>query len=164
MKIIRYPENISKQDFLQNYSKNMLTCVKASLASSYKQVLKPDDDELWYKYLNLNLDKGVRYVLLLDGEIVRGYIVWFFNEDEVEFYDLYIHPDYQCDGSTLRRLLTLFAYDIKDMEFRELLAYTNFKNDRMNKLLIKRGFKVQQVKKNGTLYFMKVENFLKRFK
>ncbi|MCK5757833.1 MAG: GNAT family N-acetyltransferase [Clostridiales bacterium] len=165
MNIVKFPENIDKTSFLAEYADRILSCLKVSMESSFKQILTltPESDESWYKYLKLNLDKGVRYIMIEDSGSIKGYLVWYFQDDEVQFYDLIIHPDYQCDGSTLRKLLTIFANDIKDKGFAKIVAYTNIKNDRMNKLLIKRGFEVRQVRTRGTEYYIDINKFLNKF-
>ena len=166
MKVIKYPETIDKKTFLDEYSARLLECLKISMESSFPQTLTltPEADDSWYKYLNINLDKGVRYRILEDDARIRGYLVWFYNDDEVQIYDLIIHPYHQCDGSTLRNLLLIFAKDIRYSGFSKLIAYTNSKNDRMNRLLIKRGFTVRQVRSRGTEYYIDLKQFLIKFK
>jgi len=163
MKLIKFPEDISKNEFLNDYASDMLECIKVSMESSYKQNLTLEMDDSWYKYLNINLDKGVRYRILADDVRIRGYLVWFHIEDEVQIYDLIIHPFHQCDGSTLRKLIQTFADDIRYEGFSKLIAYSNLKNDRMNKLLIKRGFEVRQTRARGTEYFIDLKQFLVKF-
>lgn len=164
MKIVRFPEQISKSEFLDSYAAKILECLKAGMESSYHQDMQPDGDDLWYKYLNINLDNGVRYRLLSDSGKVIGYIVWHDHDFNVHIYDLIICPEYQGNGIILRKLLMLFADDIRDMEFRDLVAYTNIQNKRMNTLLKKHGFKVQQTKKRGTVYRIEIYKFFNKFK
>jgi len=163
LETIRFPEDINKVEFLENYAARLLECISVSMASSFEQTLTPEGDELWYKYLKINLDKGVRYIIIEDTGIIRGYLVWYYHLDEVEFYDLIIHPEHQGDCITLRKLLSEFAADIQDMGFVNLLAYTNFRNDRMNGILLKHGFTVREVKTRGTLYYISIDKFLKKF-
>lgn len=164
MEMIRYPENIDKETFISDYAPKLLKCINISMESSYKQTLTPGMDDSWYKYLNINLDKGVKYRILMENSRVRGYLVWFHTDDEVQIYDLIIHPFYQCDGITLRKLLQAFADDIRFKGFKTLIAYTNLKNERMNKLLIKRGFKVRRTHVRGTIYYIDLKEFLIKFK
>jgi ribosomal protein S18 acetylase RimI-like enzyme len=164
MDLIRFPENINKNQFLKDFAPNLLECLKISMDSSYKQNLTPEMDDSWYKYLNINLDSGVKYRILMENSRVRGYIVWFYNEDEVQIYDLIIHPFYQCDGTTLRKLLQIFADDIRYKGYSRLIAYTNLKNERMNKLLRKRGFIVRQEHARGTVYVADIKDFLLKFR
>ncbi len=163
MKIIKYPENLSKDNFRDGYASKFLECMKSGMKSSYDIVLTPEGDSSWYKYFLINLEKGVRYIIFEDGNYVRGYLVWHNHDNNVHIYDLIISPDYQRDGVTLRNLLETFANDIADKGFKNLIAYTNFKNDRMNKILLKHGFKVSQTKIRGTVYSIDINKFIKRF-
>lgn len=163
MKIIKYPENISKDIFLNSYAARLLECMKSGMKSSYDIVLTPEGDSSWYKYLLINLEKGVRYIIFEDENDIRGYLVWHNHDKDVHFYDLVIRPKYQCDGVTLRNLLEIFATDIKEKGFNNLVAYTNFKNDRMNKILLRYGFEVKQVKARGTMYIINLNKFLEKF-
>ncbi len=163
MKIQRYPGQINKKEFLDNYASKLLECMKSGMSSSYDIVLTPEGDSSWYKYLLINLEKGVRYIIFEDGNHIRGYLVWHNHDNDVHIYDLVISPDYQRDGVTLRNLLETFAKNIADTGFENLIAYTNFKNDRMNKILLRHGFKVSQTKTRGTLYSIDINKFIKRF-
>ncbi|MDX1359101.1 MAG: hypothetical protein R3232_09745 [Clostridia bacterium] len=163
MKVIKYPEDISKQEFLDNYAERVLKCLKSGLASSYPQVNTPGGDVPWYEWLNIYLDKGVRYIILEDDGI-RGYLVWFYEGDEVQIYDLAILPEYQMDAITLRRLLAEFINDIRKYNFKSMIAYTNLKNKRMNGILRKRGFKVVKVKERGTLYRIDIDKLFQRLR
>jgi len=164
MKLIRYPEDINKIELIDEFSSRLLSCMKSGMRSSYDIVITPENDSSWYKYLNINLDKGVRYIILVDEQIVRGYLVWHNHNDDVHIYDLVISPDYQCDGVSLRRLLKSFAQDVSDSEYSKLVAYTNFKNDRMNGLLKRQGFSVSEIKARGTVYTTDINKFIKKFK
>jgi len=163
MKIIKFPENIAKDIFKHDYASRLLECMKTGMKSSYDIVLTPEGDSSWYKYLLINLEKGVRYIIFEDGNYIRGYLVWHNHDSNVHIYDLIINPDYQRDGVTLRNLLETFAIDISDKGFENLIAYTNFKNDRMNKILLKHGFEVRQVKARGTAYGIDINRFLEKF-
>jgi len=163
MNIIKYPENISKDDFINIYAWSLLECIKVGMQSSYEMVLAPHSDESWYKHFKLNLNNGVRYIVLEDACRIRGYLVWHDHDDEIHIYDLIIHPDFQGDGVTLRHLMEIAAGDIKKTECSKLIAYTNFKNDRMNKLLLRHGFKIRQKRVRGTVYVADLNRFLNKF-
>lgn len=163
MKIRKYPGQITKKEFLDNYASRLLECMKSGMRSSYDIVLTPEGDSSWHKYLLINLEKGVRYIIFEDENDIKGYLVWHDHDNDVHFYDLIIRPDCQRDGVTLRKLLETFANDIAKKTFENLIAYTNFKNDRMNKILLKHGFEVRQVKTRGTVYSIDINKFLVKF-
>ncbi|MBN2883122.1 MAG: hypothetical protein JXN10_06310, partial [Clostridia bacterium] len=77
--------------------------------------------------------------------------------------DLIISPDYQGDIITLRKLLREFAYDIYDLEAHSLCAYTNTKNERMNLMLKKHGFTVDETKARDTVYRADIDLFIEKF-
>lgn len=158
--IIKYPENISKQEFLDNYTKEMLSLVKEGMRSSYEFISSPSDDDMWCMYLDKNLTNGVRYIICKSESLFKGYLVWNIEDDNIEIYDLIIHPDYQCDGATLRRLLVSFADDIKDIVFDNIIAYTNNKNERMARLLYKSGFRVLEIRERGKRYYLNGKDFI----
>lgn len=163
MKIRKFPEQINKKEILDDYSSRLLECMKAGMRSSFDIVVTPEGDSSWYKYLHINLEKGVKYIIFEDKDNIRGYLVWQTHYNDIHIYDLVINPNYQRDGVTLRNLLETFVKDIADKGFKNLIAYTNLKNDRMNKLLIKQGFTVSQKKTRGTVYTVDINKLIDKF-
>jgi hypothetical protein len=163
MEIVRYPEDISKAEFLDKYAARILVCIKEGMNSSYEQDFSEEGDKSWYYYLEKNLDEKVNYIIADDLNGIRGYLVWKQKGKEIHFYDLIISPDYQGDIITLRKLLREFAYDIYDLDAHTLCAYTNIKNERMNSILMKRGFTVDETKARGTVYKADIDLFIEKF-
>lgn len=163
MDIVKYPEDISKEEFLDKYAARLLVCIKESMNSSYEQDISEEGDRSWYYYLKKNLDDKVNYIIADDLNGIRGYLVWKQHGDEIHFYDLIISPDYQGDIITLRKILREFAYDIYDLDAHSLCAYTNTKNQRMNLMLLKHGFTVDETKARGTVYKADIDLFIEKF-
>ena len=164
MKVIKYPQDISKKEFYNGYAEKLMDCARLGIKSAFDIVLTPKSDTSWLRHFEVNLDNLVKYIVIESGGDIRGYLAWTGHDDEIHFYNMIIHPDFQRDGSTLRRLLKTFASDVKDGGYKKLIAYTNFKNDRMNRLLLKHGFEIRQSRGSRTEYSADIGVLMSRFK
>ena len=115
------------------------------------ELSREDSEAMWMSSQKERIRNGSRYLLLLDAELLKGYVAYRMDalSNELIFEDIVIQPCSQGDGKTIFRLLSAFWDQVKREPFERIRTYTNRQNMKMQRLLAKMGFRIVQEKDRG---------------
>ena len=127
------------------------------------------DDEFrkWEKGVLLDgLGKGTIYLLLLDGQGLRGFLSFSAPPTVTEIYmnEIQIRVSSRKDGVTFRRLTEGFAARIADLPQTSVQTYANRRNEDSHKLIRKAGFSLHSQTERGARFIASKAMVLAKFK
>jgi hypothetical protein len=128
-------------------------------------ISKEEDYTLWRQGYEQRIRTGTEYLLLFDDEILKGYMAYKFRYDkqDINVEDLIILPQYQGDGRTLVRLLCAFFDATEKSNLSIIRGHTNKLNKRMQQILSKSGFGIDEYTERGIRYVTTKEQLRERF-
>jgi RimJ/RimL family protein N-acetyltransferase len=102
---------------------------------------------------------------LFDGNILKGYLAFNLRFDKQYIYleDLIILPKYQNYGRTAARLICAFFKEIENSSLSLIRTYTNKLNKRMQGILSKAGFSIDEFTDKGIKYITTKEQLMERY-
>lgn len=113
-------------------------------------------------------EDDIRCILNQDGGVLRGFIIYCCDKHSriISIDELQIHPDFQRNGVTFRRLMSQFLSDIDASNCDTIRTYANKLNPFSPKLALKLGFEVYDETERGWRYRISktvITEKLKRF-
>ena len=100
----------------------------------------------------------------LTSGIIKGYLAYNLRSDKQDIYleDLIILPEYQNNGHTAARLLCAFFKEIEKSNLSLTRTYTNKLNTKMQGILTKAGFSIDEFTDKGIKYITSKEQLMER--
>jgi hypothetical protein len=126
---------------------------------------KEEGYKLWRETYDRRIRTGTTYILIFDESGLKGYLAYNLRFDKEDIYleDLIILPKYQNDGRTAARLVCAFLNEIENSNLSIIRTYTNKLNKRMQGILSKAGFSVDEFTEKGIKYITTKEQLMKRY-
>ncbi|EQB89538.1 hypothetical protein M918_20100 [Clostridium sp. BL8] len=115
---------------------------------------KEEDFNLWYENFKLRLKNGTRYILMSNDNILKGYLAYslHYENNSLCIEDLIIDPKYQGDGFTIARLICYFLVKVEGINLNNIYTYTSKLNTRMQGILDKAGFSIEEYNNKSIKY------------
>lgn len=115
---------------------------------------KNEDFNLWYENFKLRLKSGTKYILMSNDNILKGYLAYslHYENNSICIEDLIINPKYQGDGFTVARLICYFLMKVEGENLNNIYTYTSKLNTRMQGILDKVGFSIEEYNSKSIKY------------
>lgn len=128
-------------------------------------ISKEEDYELWRSGYEQRIRTGTEYLLLFDDNILKGYMAYKlrYDKQDINIEDLIILPKYHGDGRTLVRLFCAFFETTEKSNVSVIRGHTNKLNKRMQGILSKSGFCIDEYTERGIRYITTKEQLMERF-
>lgn len=128
-------------------------------------ISKEEDYKLWRSGYEQRIRAGTEYLLIFDDEILKGYMAYKlrYDKEDINIEDLIILPKYHGDGRTLIRLLCAFFDITEKSNLSVIRGHTNKSNKRMQRILSKSGFSIDEYTESGIRYITTKDQLKERF-